>query len=382
MRVAFVTNFYVPELGMNTYYLACGLSKLGVDLTLFASDKYGQKKPPVPWKEGEYYKPFNLVKVRTRVVVANVPLMQGVKTGMEKCADFDVVMTEDAYQLYSRTAMIYAKARKLPLVLRHDLYESPQKFPYNVAFRVIESLVSKKICSSAKSAIVPTAAARSYLLALNPKLDVNLIPFGIDTDQFNPMYDTDVEQMKSELAQGSFKILCVSRLVESKGLFDLFQIFTQFIKIVPKARLFLIGRGNLEQALRENANQLGISSMVTFIEYCPHDRIHLFYKMCDVFLLPSYEEAPGLSVPEAMACGKPVIASDIPGVRDYVKNGEDGILVHPKDIPGFVNALLAVQSAPDTASSLGSKGAKSIEDKYSWSKVSQDTLRVLLDSLN
>ncbi len=383
MKLAFITNFYVPEMGMNTYYLARGLGRLGVDLTFFTSDKYGRKKPPTVWKDDTYDHPFNLCKVGTSRVIANIPFMQGLDIALKRESPFDIIMTEDAYQFYSNTAMNFAKRHGIPLVLRHDLYQAPSLFPYNVAFKLVERFYSRSICDYAVSAIVPTDEAKRYLLCLNKNLSVTIIPFGVDTDLFNTNYDSLSEAHKIGINdERVLKILCVSRLVHSKGMFDLLEVIRELVKRDPNTKLFLIGRGPIEPQLHERAISYGIAKNVLFIPYVSHDEIHHYYKMCDAFILPSYEEAPGLSVSEAMACGKPVVASNIPGVRDYITDLENGILVSPKDTAGFVKAIISIRDSPDFAASLGTKAAISIEQKYSWSRVSERTLDILRSSLN
>lgn len=362
-----VTNYYVPEFGMNTYYLCRGLGRLGVDVTLFASNKYGQKKPTSKFNHGELDEPFKVVRVPTLFSFANVPIMTGLKEELER-NHFDILQTEDAYQIYSYTAAVFAKDNDIPLVLRHDLSDRPKIFPYNLAFRFIEQFVSKKIVSYSRNAIVPTREAKEYLLHLRPTLPIEMIPFGIDTDRFRP---TEMPRKTD-----SFEVLTVARLVQSKGLDDLLCAISEVRKTIKRVHLTIVGRGPLKQHLMEYAEDLKISDTISFVDFVPHDKMQEVYNGCDVFVLPSYEEAMNLSCMEAMSCQKPVVATNIAGIRDTIDSGIDGILVEPHDRNGLADSIIKIFQDSRLASRLATNAHYKILHNYSWDKICKEMISV------
>lgn len=376
LRLGIVTNYYVPELGVNTYYLCRELGRLGVDVTLFCSDRYGKKKPEARFAKGEIEEPFHVVRVSTAFSIANVPLMYGLEGRIKKEGPFDLIQTEDAYQLYSWSAARTSKRLKIPLVLRHDLSAPPSVEPWRTAYKiVIEKMISPPILDRASRAIVPTKGARAYLGRLRPELPITIVPFGIDTTEFTPS--------KTESQSQKFEILTVARLIREKGIIELMYAFKEFRKTVPNSRLTLIGRGPLYKEMVMLAGSLGVIDGLLVKDQVRHDEIYRYYQACDMFVLPSYEEAPGISIMEAMSCGKPVVATRIPGVMDTIDDGIDGIMVSPRDAVALSHAMVMVYNEVQSGvHTIGNNARAKIVSKFDWGVLAHkmiDEYRHVLD---
>jgi glycosyltransferase involved in cell wall biosynthesis len=322
MKLGIVTNFYLPELGVNTYFLCRELGHLGIDVTLFASEKYGKKKPP-PGEKVTYDQPFKVVRVPTRFILGNMPIYTNALWKLLKeNGPYDLLQTEDSYQPYSETVAIYARHYKIPLVLRHDLFEVPP-FPYSLIFKFTEWLYGRYVVDSSKLAVVPIDEAGQYLRRLDRNIDYRVVPYGVE------MKPVKIDREKNS-------ILCVARLIKDKGVLDLLDALAIVKKSKPDIHLTLIGKGPLKDMVSEKINSIGLRA--TLIPYVLHENLNEYYSRASLFVLPSYHEAPNLSVPEALNCGTPVVTCDIPGIRCYV-DPNDAMLVKPGDVKGLAFAI-------------------------------------------
>lgn len=168
----------------------------------------------------------------------------------------------------------------------------------------------------------------------------------------------------AEKARGAdpFTVLGIGRLVPLKGLHDLLPAFAEFRLLAGRpARLVIVGDGPEREALMRQADALGIAPAVEVLAPMQQEELVKVYQSAAVFCLPSYSEGFPCVVVEAMACGKPVIATRVGGVAEVVDE-TSGLLVQPGDQNGLRDAL--AQSAARTwdAEQIRQK----IVDQYAW----------------
>lgn len=197
------------------------------------------------------------------------------------------------------------------------------------------------------------------------KGNFTIIPNGIDLNLFNPR----VEPM-SELLDEHLNILFVGRLDKRKGFRYLLEAFPYVKQQIPQARLVVAGAFTHGQRQRYEAvaQSLGISDIV-FTGFVPSHELARLYRTADVFCAPSTGgESFGIILLEAMAMGKPIVASDIPGYRGLIRHGEEGLLVQPKKPQSVTDALIHLLRDANLRQQMGEKGRlKSID--YSWEKI-------------
>jgi len=218
--------------------------------------------------------------------------------------------------------------------------------------------------------IAVSEAVRDYLAPYFPG-DYRIIPNGIDLERFSDPALRPVERFDD----GKLNILFVGRLEKRKGFKYLLRAFAQVKKAVPEARLMVVGAYDKDdkEPFVLYARQHRLHD-VRFIGYVSEDDLSRYYRTCHVFCAPSTGfESFGIVLLEAMASGKPIVASNIAGYRGVLEDGEEGLLVQPEDERRLADALIRLLEDPALRGRMGRQGQAKATD-YSWQKVAKEVL--------
>jgi phosphatidyl-myo-inositol alpha-mannosyltransferase len=198
--------------------------------------------------------------------------------------------------------------------------------------------------------------------------EYTIIPNGIEVDRFS-----DETPPVQALRDGKLNILFVGRLEKRKGLDHLLSAFTMVKTAVPKARLVVVGGGSALPRYREYVESEGLRD-VYFTGFVPESDLPRYYRSCDIFCSPATGgESFGIVLLEAMAAGKPVVASDIEGYRGVLDDGAQGFLVPPKDEAALAHALVQLLIDGQLREEMGQLG-RSKAAWYDWSRVATQVL--------
>src|SRR5262249_45041482 len=142
----------------------------------------------------------------------------------------------------------------------------------------------------------------------------------------------------------------------------------------PKAVCVIAGEGSLRSSLERGTREFGLNKNVRFLGY-RSDALSMV-NACDLFVLPSAVESFGLSIVEAMALSKPVIATNAGGPKEIVVPGETGLLVPPSDPESLAGAMLELLSDPERARVMGAAGRQRYLERYTAERMAKETLEV------
>ena len=148
----------------------------------------------------------------------------------------------------------------------------------------------------------------------------------------------------------------VGWLLPVKGPMYLLKAMARIWQSHPEITLVFVGKGDLEDDLRTEAFRMGVSEKVAFLGW--RDDIPEIMQILDIFVLPSLNEGMGRVLVEAMAAGKPVVASKVGGVPDLVSQGENGLLVQAADANGLAGGIESLLANPKKRKEMGTKGKK------------------------
>ncbi len=208
-----------------------------------------------------------------------------------------------------------------------------------------------------------------------------VIHSGVDLSKFT---DTrvNVAEMKNKLgiAQEAFVVGTVGRLTPVKGHKYLIEAAAKILRKIPEIVFVFLGDGELMNELKTQAASAGISNKVTFLGWVPN--VAEFMSTFDIFVLPSLNEGMGKVLVEAMAIGKPIIASDVGGISDLVTDGKNGLLVPPMNSDALANGIEALLENSQTRMNMCEEGMKFSQEYDVNSMVSKiDCLYLQLLSL-
>ena len=194
----------------------------------------------------------------------------------------------------------------------------------------------------------------------------DIIPNGIDLDYFSPA-NSPLPEFQDEKTN----ILFVGRLENRKGLEYLLKAYRLIKPDCPNCRLIVVGPGTrLRRKYEKNIAESGLPDVV-FTGRVDYKELPRFYKTADIFCAPATgHESFGIVLLEAMATGKPVIASDISGYRSVIADGLDGILVPPKQEVPLAQAISSLMQNKTLRLQIGEKGRRKSLD-FGWDKVSR-----------
>lgn len=225
------------------------------------------------------------------------------------------------------------------------------------------------ISNSTKSDIV-----RHYPSVKNK---IYVTPLAYDRDKFNTsISDKDVRRIKNKYSIVTDYVLYLGTLKPSKNIEGLIEAFSQISSQIRPVSLVIAGKkGWLYESIFSKVKELGLESKVIFTDYVSEEDKPALIKGAKVFALPSFWEGFGLDALNAMACGIPVVASNVGSLPEVV--GDAGTLVDPNSInsiaEGIISVLLAGKSKYNSIVEVGLRQAK----KFSWEGTARETLRVL-----
>ncbi len=306
-----------------------------------------------------------VIPIRVSGSVARVSLSPGIYTKVKR------VLREERFDIVHLHEPLMPA---LPLVtLRHSKSVNVATFhayrDSHVGYRYTRR-VAKRFVNKLDGKIVVSPAALESVSRYFPGEYV-IIPNGIDVERFG---DVNLKPLE-KLADGKVNILFVGRLEKRKGFRYLLRAFAQVKTEAPEARLVVVGafdkydRRPFERFVRKY--RVGD---VLFEGYASEDDLPHYYRSCHIFCAPSTGfESFGMVLLEAMAAGKAIVASDIPGYRTVVTHGEEGFLLKPKDPGALAEALLTLVRDVPLREGMGRKG-RATAARYSWDSVSDRLL--------
>lgn len=233
---------------------------------------------------------------------------------------------------------------------------------------VIHEKYGKRIVEGCDQVIV-TGKGYAETSRLLKGVNWSVIPNGIDLEDFpNKGWEREDE-----------KILFVGRLSFPKGIHYLVEAMPLVLRELPEAKLTIVGDGEEKRSLMRLVKILNLEDKIDFLGYISHDDLVKEFYTASVTVLPSISrlEAFGIVLLESMACKTPVIASDIPGVRDIAQEG--GILCRSGDPSDLAIRIIELLGDEPLRKELGELGFKAVEAKYTWNRIAKTIIGIYED---
>jgi len=369
VRIVQVTPFFAPHFGgveSHVFELSKELQRRGHEVTVVTS-RYDPSLPAEETVDG-----LLVLRSRTRGVVLNTPLDPAVGELLRGRAA-DVVHIH-----YPPPVTPYFAARALrhhgpPIVLTYhcDLYLPG--LGGRLLTEIYERIFLSGLLNRVDRIIVHTRSYGNTSAMLRGRA-VEVIPSLVNVQRFQQ--PSDVPALRTSLGlDGRRVLLFTGRLVASKGLDTLLRA----MPLLPEdVTLLVIGSGPRLADLQTLARRLGVTPRVQFLVDVDYERLPSYFALSDVFVFPSQNrlEGFGLAAAEAMASGVPVVVADIPGVREVIDPGREGLLADPVIPDDFAVPVRQLLDDPALRKRMGAAGRKRAEEHFASPIVAGEIERV------
>lgn len=297
-----------------------------------------------------------------------IPQVSSLKTFLETVKSNDLIHVHGHPYLSSLLAAKIAKRYGKPLVLtQHNTFIEYNNI-WDTAEKLNDLTVGKQVLKEPDKIIVVSNATRNYVLSLgaNPE-KIEVLHNGVDLDRFKPLSGVK-EEMRKKLGvpEDSFVMLTVRRLVYKNGIDTLLASAEIAVKKNSKLVFVVVGKGPDFEEVKERIAQLGMQRHFRLTGFVSDNDLPFYYNAADLFALPSKSgEGLPLVALEAMACGLPVVATNVGGISE-VMNEDYGKLVPPNMPDSLAEAV--VEFSHKDLSALKKELRTMMEQKYSWDR--------------
>jgi len=283
------------------------------------------------------------------------------------------VVAVDATRALGRP--VFFTAHSLGAWKRQQMGGDPEEMDskYNFTHRIGEEL---RVFRSVTAQTVTTEVQKEKLAELYrfPTDNVTVIPAGVDVHRFSPR-ESAVAKVATGLPERY--VLCLGRIDANKGHDLLLNAFYPVLKAAPDIHL-VIGGGSAQpqqtelevlSTMKRIIAEKKMGNNVHIVGYVPEEHLVAAYQQAEFFVLPSVFEPFGITALEAMACGRPVVASRLGGIRDVITSGESGLLVDPTNPTELADAMITLLGDPELAERIGRRGRDVVCEGFSWEAI-------------
>ena len=253
--------------------------------------------------------------------------------------------------------------------------KSPQQKIKKAIFQRIDQLLlnvtDQIIC------VCPSDYEKAIAAKVASPSKTSIVYNGIEIDKFSEPLNKEISRKIFEVSPTDFIFGNVGRFHEQKGHKYLLQAFA---KVADRARLMIVGDGELRDELMMLADELQISDRLIFLG--ARSDIYEFLSAIDVFVMPSLWEGQPIALLEALAIGKPCIASCVDGIPEIITDRVNGYLVKPKDVEGLTKSMDIAINSPDTLQKFSNAGATTITQKFLAQNMAKAIAKIYLTQRN
>ncbi|MDQ6796190.1 MAG: glycosyltransferase [Chloroflexota bacterium] len=321
---------------------------------------------------------------RSRYEASVVSLSPGSAVRKMQRAGIPVVVIDDPDDAVAVGALAVHLAAVRPDVIHNHMYRA--ELVGTRAAIALEKIGLRRpyVVSTVHSSRVRSAEDREQLRRLTPHMDrliavshamerkivdegrdtapVTLVYNGVDLERYDHQEPCCTLRDEYGMEPGSQIVGAVARLEPEKGHATLLNAWPAVLRSVANAYLLVVGEGSRREALEQQAAELRIAHRVVFTGR--RDDVPAVTAAFDVAVLPSYREAQGLTILEAMALSRPVVASNVGGIPEMIEDGVTGLLVPPDDPDALSAAIVRLLLDPSLADTLGRAGHDLVHDRF------------------
>ncbi|MBU0478058.1 glycosyltransferase family 4 protein [bacterium] len=262
---------------------------------------------------------------------------------------------------------VAAKIKKIPFVVT-------RRVDFGVARNVFSNIKYNYLTN--KIIAISNAIKNILINAGVPQDKINVVYSGIDIGKFDSISDTQYLCEEFSLSEDSPIVGTIAHLTDHKGHKYLLNAVPEVLKIFPNALFLIIGKGELEEALKKQVKELDITENVIFTGF--RKDIGELLSIMDLFVLPSHLEGLCTSLMDAMLMKLPAVATTAGGIPEVVVDKETGVLVPPKNPKALADAIIQLLSNKEEAKEMGERGLERVKTMFNVSRMVEETEKVYM----
>jgi glycosyltransferase involved in cell wall biosynthesis len=298
-----------------------------------------------------------------------IPNVTSYKTFLESIKSSDLIHAHGHPYLSSLMAAKIAKKYSKPLVLtQHNTFIEYEDSFWDHVEWLNDLAIGRQVLKEADKIIVVSNATKRYVLSLGAEPEkISVLHNGVDTDRFKPL--TGVKERirkKLGISENAVVAITVRRLVYKNGIDTLIDSAETAIKKNHRLVFLVVGKGPDFAEIKARIDELGIGNNFRLTGFVSDEDLPFYYNAADFFVLPSKSgEGLPLVALEAMACGLPVVATNVGGISEVMAENYGKIV--PPDAPDAL-AEAVLEFSHRELSVLKNELRTMVEQKYSWDK--------------
>lgn len=370
MHVVRIRHLFYPDMPKDYFYeLSSRQVMKGYDVDIITWARNGKgciKRVP----EGFYIHRLYGLNFSLGDAVREYPYLPGLSREIELLKP-DIIHAESHLFLTSFQAVRKARRLGLPCVVSVHGVFADRGFGANLAQHLYLRIVGLSVFKLADRVICLTPSDAREVVRLGcPPEKVRVVPNAVDTERFKPCKEREADL-----------VVWVGRFVPEKGLEYLIEAAKIVAQEFKDVKFLLVGYGSLKAKIMKLTFDRGLLNNVRFTGPLSRDEVAKVLGKATVFVFPSLREGLPLSVLEAMACGVPVVGSDIPGVNEVVKHEENGFLVPPKNSEALANVILTLLNDENLRRKVGRDARQLMTEKYNWNAIASKIEKVYHEAI-
>ncbi|MCI4364922.1 MAG: glycosyltransferase family 4 protein [Thermoplasmata archaeon] len=374
MRIVQVSPFFYPHTGgveSHVRALSREFARMGHEVTVVTS-RFRRSLPP-----SEVFEGYRIVRTPSLGPVLGTPIDYGTRLAVRgEAADvFHLHYPPPLTSFFATRGLI---ARRVPVCLTYHCDLDLPGVTGRLAARVYQRVFLPPTLRRVTRIIVHTRSYGSTSASLRGR-ELEVIPSVVDLERFRPGLDPGPLRKQLDL-EGKRVLVFTGRLVPHKGVDVILDALAELPKDVV---LVIIGAGPRLPGLRGRARRLEVEDRVRFCPEVSDEELPLYLALGDVFVFPSENrlEGFGLAVAEAMAAGLPVVTADMPGVREVIEPGVEGLLAEPLLAHDVAEKTRRLLDDPALARRMGAAGRRRAVERYGLATVTRQLLTLYGDLL-
>ncbi len=386
MNILQVCIRYPPAQGgaeKHTFQLAHHLNRLGHSVNVFTTDllRFDQKSLFRIENENPNAKSLDVPVKRFHTIfnLKGYPITPSIINALLS-AKPDIIHTHSYAYFPTLAAHFIGRLRGIPIIFTsHGLHA----FQNRTILSTYDKIIGRWSLSVPRKIIaISRFDAYWYSKLYVPREKIVVVPSCLLWEDYTDVYRDSSFRKTFGISEDSFLILFVGRIDKVKGLQFLIHALYTLIDQNPQTRLLIVGPDfGMEQYCRRLASNIGVSQHIIWAGTLNGEKLQQAYLNCDVCVIPSLFEPMGRVPAEALAYGKPVVVSDVGGMRDIVEHGCTGLRVSPERPDKLASAIGSMMEKPEWAEEMAQRGRLFIEQNYTWKNNINKILEVYQEAI-